>query len=214
MKRKFQDQQVIRKSKRRKLDHETCQYIAKQRPDLFACAKNQLDRFIGQGSITITDLVLDTWPVYHLNKLLENKCPGTLLSCPDVASNNYGIPTPNLLADVIKGGEFFASSPKNTRFPRPDSPWKIPGQCHVNSHALFHYLTKRTNKRGKLSTISLESGAALSEDGFWYLHSWIKIEQESQIVLIETTCPRLVYFGTSRKKENAKYNVEMFQDHF
>lgn len=61
----------------------------------------------------------------------------------------------------------------------------LPNQCHFNSAQLW------VDKKDKLL---LYTGYALSDDGMWREHSWCVVDDGS-LTVIETTTPRLAYFG-------------------
>lgn len=67
-----------------------------------------------------------------------------------------------------------------------------PSQCHRNSCACWE-----ANK----SRAILCTGYALSEDGLWRQHSWLVNIPFQRIV--ETTVPRVAYFGFAMTKEEA-----------
>ena len=59
----------------------------------------------------------------------------------------------------------------------------IPSHCHENAEA---FANKRKN-------YEVMTGYALSEDGVWRYHSWNRNKETG--VVIETTSPRVMYFG-------------------
>jgi len=73
------------------------------------------------------------------------------------------------------------------------------GQCHANSAANF-----------KMHGYIIMTGFALSEDGVWRQHSWNLEREMGQI--IETTVPRIAYFGYELSEaeavEFAEYNSQ------
>lgn len=66
--------------------------------------------------------------------------------------------------------------------------------CHGNS-ALYW--------AANMDRVVLASGLALSEDGLWRSHSWCIVPGETPIV-VETTTPRLLYFGEVLDAETAQ----------
>ena len=60
--------------------------------------------------------------------------------------------------------------------------------CHENAHALFRAGVTPTG----LTVVALWTGYALSDDGLWRQHSWARSADDR---IIETTTPRLIYFG-------------------
>jgi len=65
-------------------------------------------------------------------------------------------------------------------------------QCHRNSAELWH------NNRGSYKNghaLFICTGYALSADGIWRQHSWLLHAKPRANVLIETTEPRVAYYG-------------------
>lgn len=62
----------------------------------------------------------------------------------------------------------------------------LPSQCHYNSSRLWE-----TNK----DKCRICTGYALTSDGIWRQHSWVIWMKSRSNQIIETTVPRLVYFG-------------------
>ena len=67
-----------------------------------------------------------------------------------------------------------------------------PSQCHRNSCILYE-----NNKN-----LSIVTGYALSDDGYWRQHSWC-FDNEKQVI-IETTTKRIAYFGFTMTEEEAE----------
>lgn len=63
-------------------------------------------------------------------------------------------------------------------------------QCHRNACDLWY-----ANKDKDSFRITICTGYALSDDGLWRQHSWLIQVKARANVLIETTEPRLAYFG-------------------
>lgn len=79
---------------------------------------------------------------------------------------------------ILEYGQFWTHSPKLMK--------GEPSQCHYNSCCLWN-----NNKKNTL----IATGYALSKDGMWRQHSWvIHIKLRSNQV-IETTVPRIAYYG-------------------
>ena len=75
-----------------------------------------------------------------------------------------------------------------------------PSQCHRNSCACWEANKHRT---------ILCTGYALSEDGLWRQHSWLVDFRFQRVV--ETTVPRVAYFGFAMTKEEAeKFYEEIY----
>jgi hypothetical protein len=76
---------------------------------------------------------------------------------------------------------------------------KIPGRvsrCHENS---LRYWYEHQD------TTSYATGYALSDDGFWRQHSWVVKHGAKGGVVLETTEPRIAYFGFPVEKDEALY---------
>lgn len=58
--------------------------------------------------------------------------------------------------------------------------------CHSNSANLWYY---------NMNTTRICTGYALSKDGMWRQHSWLVWIKEDGNTIIETTEPRLAYYG-------------------
>ena len=77
----------------------------------------------------------------------------------------------------------------------------VPSCCHQNSATLWT-LKKYTYEEGHAYILC--TGFALSEDGFWRSHSWLIHAKPRANVLIETTVPRIAYFGVGMTYEAAE----------
>ena len=67
-----------------------------------------------------------------------------------------------------------------------------PSKCHSNSAALWD-ANRDSYKDGHAVIIC--TGYALSDDGVWRQHSWLVHAKSRANNLIETTVPRIAYFG-------------------
>lgn len=76
-----------------------------------------------------------------------------------------------------------------------------PSKCHANAAELW-YENKETYKDGH--AIIICTGYALSKDGFWRQHSWLIHAKARANNVIETTEPRLAYFGFGMTYEQAE----------
>lgn len=75
-------------------------------------------------------------------------------------------------------------------------------QCHSNSAKHWH--------RHKDKTV-LCTGYALSEDGMWRQHSWLVRLKPMKNRIIETTVPRVAYFGFAMTEKQAqKFYEEIY----
>jgi len=70
-----------------------------------------------------------------------------------------------------------------------------PRQCHLNVAHRF------ATGRGRIGM-----GWGLSDDGLWREHSWIVSAERTSASarIVETTRPRLVYFGVELEEDDAK----------
>jgi hypothetical protein len=68
--------------------------------------------------------------------------------------------------------------------------------CHFNAARLW--AGARTHRQ-------LVTGYALSEDGCWRRHTWVLDPVKGKPPLVETTIPRLLYFGVILTPEEAEY---------
>ena len=80
-----------------------------------------------------------------------------------------------------------------------------PSRCHSNSAELY------SANRDALtdSRLMICTGYALSEDGMWRQHSWLAWIKARSVTLVETTVPRVAYFGfcmTGEQCEEFVYN--------
>lgn len=70
-----------------------------------------------------------------------------------------------------------------------------PSQCHANSAALWD------NNRDKAQICT---GYALTKDGMWRQHSWCVIKTLRSYKVIETTLPRVSYYGYILDQDEAE----------
>ncbi len=82
------------------------------------------------------------------------------------------------LAKLMGRGQLWGATTKTMR--------GAPSQCHMNSCLLWEA------NQGRLY---LATGYALSDDGLWRQHSWCVEPRPRSVAVIETTEPRLLYFG-------------------
>lgn len=64
----------------------------------------------------------------------------------------------------------------------------VPSRCHMNSAIQY-----RKNQMSGKNDLSIVTGWELDADGIWRQHSWVVNEKKK--MLIETTFPRIRYFG-------------------
>ncbi len=80
-----------------------------------------------------------------------------------------------------------------------------PSSCHSNSCYLF--------EANQEKDIYVATGYALSEDGLWRQHSWCVLKKARSVQMIETTVPRVAYFGIvlglEKLKEFAINNTDL-----
>jgi hypothetical protein len=80
-----------------------------------------------------------------------------------------------------------------------------PGHCHHNTAAMFAKKELwRFAGRSDLPKIKIVTGWALSDDGIWRSHSW-GVQRDGTVV--ETTCPRIGYFGVVLNPEESNLLV-------
>ena len=78
-------------------------------------------------------------------------------------------------------------------------------QCHSNSSLLWLDNRSKWEKKGPMV---LCTGYALTKDGFWRQHSWLVKVGARSLKVIETTVPRIAYFGfgfTYEESEDFSY---------
>jgi hypothetical protein len=76
-----------------------------------------------------------------------------------------------------------------------------PSDCHRNSARIW---------MARQSAAAVMTGYALSDDGMWRAHSWVAaLDRNGTPGLLETTEPRLAYFGFLRSREEA---LELLDD--
>lgn len=68
-----------------------------------------------------------------------------------------------------------------------------PSQCHSNAAELWY--NNRKSSTEKDFAVIICTGYALSDDGLWRQHSWLIQAGPRSNVLVETTEPRVCYFG-------------------
>ena len=83
------------------------------------------------------------------------------------------------LDNILNYGQFWIGN--NIKLMRGE-----PSQCHANSCNLWEQNKDITR---------ICTGYALSEDGMWRQHSWIIWHKARSNQIIETTVPRILYFG-------------------
>lgn len=79
---------------------------------------------------------------------------------------------------ILQYGQLWTQTPKMMRGEL--------GQCHYNSKCLW-----KENKKNTL----IATGYALSKDGMWRQHSWIIHIKPRSNQIVETTIPRVAYYG-------------------
>ncbi len=76
-----------------------------------------------------------------------------------------------------------------------------PSHCHSNSAELWY---NNRNSYSKGFAVIICTGYALSTDGLWRQHSWLVQAKPRANVIIETTCPRIAYYGFGMTYQLAK----------
>lgn len=83
--------------------------------------------------------------------------------------------------NILEYGQFWFG--KNSKMMKG-----LPNQCHSNSCRLWKSSDNKTHSR-------ICTGYALSKDGIWRQHSWVLNLKANSNQIIETTIPRIAYFG-------------------
>ena len=83
------------------------------------------------------------------------------------------------LDNLVKYGQFWIGN--NVKFMKGE-----PCHCHANASNLW--------EQNKDKTV-ICTGYALSPDGMWRQHSWLLWKKARSNQIVETTTPRIVYFG-------------------
>ena len=68
-------------------------------------------------------------------------------------------------------------------------------QCHTNSAMLWEANKSRTLEGPYREELALATGYAMSEDGLWRQHSWCVLRTPARVKVVETTVPRVAYYG-------------------
>ena len=89
------------------------------------------------------------------------------------------------LEDILEYGQVWDNLPVKRMKGRPS-------RCHANSANLW-FNNRNAYKDGH--TVIICTGYALTEDGVWRQHSWLVHAKPRSNMLIETTVPRIAYFG-------------------
>ncbi len=94
------------------------------------------------------------------------------------------------LDDILENGQFwFGSGAKIMK--------GIPSHCHENSCNIYI-------KNKDTFDVRICTGYALSEDGMWRQHSWLVVHNPRSNRIIETTVPRIGYFGFVMSKKQCE----------
>lgn len=104
-----------------------------------------------------------------------------------LAINGSSVKLPDIeedLNNILKYGQLWDSQAKLMK--------GRPSQCHANSCELWYNNQEDT---------VIATGYALSPDGIWRQHSWLIWIKPRTNMIIETTVPRLAYFGFAMTKE-------------
>lgn len=70
-----------------------------------------------------------------------------------------------------------------------------PSQCHTNSAMLWEANKSRTLEGPYREELALATGYAMSEDGLWRQHSWCVLRTPARVKVVETTVPKVAYYG-------------------
>ena len=91
--------------------------------------------------------------------------------------------------DILNSGQFWFGSESVMLKGEPCN-------CHRNACALY-----QDNIYGDMRICT---GYALSNDGMWRQHSWLVLHQNEENIIIETTEPRIAYFGFVMSKKQCE----------
>lgn len=100
------------------------------------------------------------------------------------------------IQDILQYGQVWDNTPVH-QMRGKDS------QCHANSAELWY-----NNRNAEQFRVTICTGYALSADGIWRQHSWLIQMKPRSNRIIETTEPRLQYYGfamTYRQSEDFEY---------
>jgi hypothetical protein len=79
-----------------------------------------------------------------------------------------------------------------------------PCDCHRNSCDLWE-----ANRNNPDIRVHIATGYALTKDGMWRQHSWVVWIKARSVKIVETTTPRIAYFGFVMTDKEA----ELFNRH-
>lgn len=92
------------------------------------------------------------------------------------------------LDNLLKYGQFWIGN--NVKFMKGE-----PCRCHANASNLWEQNKDKT---------AICTGYALSSDGMWRQHSWLLWRKPRSNQIVETTEPRIVYFGFAMPPDMCK----------
>ena len=92
------------------------------------------------------------------------------------------------LTNILEYGQFWIGN--NIKMMRG-----LPSQCHYNASRLW----EQNKDQSRICT-----GYALSSDGMWRQHSWLIWNKARSNQIVETTVPRVVYFGFAMNDEQCE----------
>ena len=99
-------------------------------------------------------------------------------------------------ADICRHGQIWLGMPKRVKFMQG-----IPSQCHKNVCNIYEQNYRQHD-------VAIATGYALSTDGLWRCHSWLLRKTARTLKVIETTVPRVIYYGFVMSEAQALKFVE------
>lgn len=154
------------------------EWVAKAKVQYWWYSKNTIDYMVGKVPTTHMEYYSD---LYKFRDFILKKAGGYEVDL----SKGEGDTKDILERGVVLYGE-------NAKFVKGE-----PNQCHLNS---INYWKKKKDTKD----IVFMTGYALSEDGIWRQHSWLLSQGIASSKVIETTTPRIAYFGYILTEEEAQ----------
>ena len=128
-------------------------------------------------------------PTLALKQLILN-CGGCEVCLPAIEED---------LIDIVNHGQLWDNVTVKMMKGRPS-------QCHANAAELWY--NNKDSWKNKNFAVIICTGYALSEDGIWRQHSWLIQAKPRANVIVETTEPRIAYYGfgmTYKMAEDFEY---------
>jgi hypothetical protein len=125
-----------------------------------------------------------------VHKSVRDLCTHLLVIGGESVAVQFNEP-PEVCKAILKFGEITPSN--NLKMAKGEE-----RECHTNSAVLWSKNRKK---------YFLVTGFALSDDGTWRRHSWVKTKDGK---LIETTIKREIYFGMTLEEEIAEAFLQVY----